>query len=89
MFYRDVNLHRRTVRSRLAVTEKWYIALAPKETEVWDWVCVLYGGQLPFVIRGVERHFELIWEAYLHGIMDGEALKGVDVKNVERDFEIW
>jgi len=50
---------------------------------------VLYGGQLPFVIRGVERHFELIGEAYLHGIMDGEALKGVDVKNVERDFEIW
>ena len=39
-----------------------------------DYVCVLLGGDTPFVMRpkGDEWHF--VAEAYVHGIMDGEAM---------------
>ena len=40
-----------------------------------DCVCVLFGGDTPFVLRPKDNgEWEFIAEAYVHGIMDGEAL---------------
>ncbi len=66
--------------------EKGYIGLDPKEARPDDLLCL--GGNLPFIIRskGISEsasEFELIGESYVHGIMDGEAMK--DVK--EEQFE--
>jgi hypothetical protein len=81
-------LHRRTVRRRLVTTRKGYLALAPQETERGDLLCVLYGGQLPLVLRQSGSCFELIGEAYVHGIMDGEVVDGRNLKNEGQEFKI-
>lgn len=49
-----------------------------------DCVCVLLGGDTPFVLRPKGRgEWQLVAEAYVHGIMDGEAM----ARAVEEGFE--
>jgi Heterokaryon incompatibility protein (HET) len=75
-------LHRRFIR-----TERGYIGLAGNEVRVGDSVVLCRGGMVPLVLRRVEAETEvdrstgrerpdkwrLVGDAYIHGIMDGEA----------------
>jgi hypothetical protein len=65
------------------VTVKGYIGVGPPDARSGDQVWILCGGQVPFVLR--ETHQEstafdgacersLVGDAYVHGIMDGEAV---------------
>jgi Heterokaryon incompatibility protein (HET) len=60
----------------LFVTQTGYLGLGPLTMQPNDMVCVLLGCSIPVVIRieAPNRHV-LIGECYMHGIMDGEALK--------------
>jgi hypothetical protein len=59
------------------VTENGYAGWIPKRSKVGDRVCVLAGGQVPFILRELpDGLYQLIGECYIHGIMDGEALGG-------------
>ena len=66
-----------TYRRRLGSTEKGYFALLPQKADVKDRIVILEGGKLPLVVRPSEDGdtFELIGEAYVHGIMFGESWK--------------
>ncbi|KAH8651614.1 heterokaryon incompatibility protein-domain-containing protein [Tricladium varicosporioides] len=46
--------------------------LAPVETEIGDLVCVIFGCQVPIVLRKVGERYKILGESYLHGFMDGE-----------------
>lgn len=59
---------------RMAVSRKGYLGLVPFETELDDLVCVLLGGDMPFILRRQGPYFTLIGECYIHGIMNGEVL---------------
>ena len=57
--------------------------LGPEESETGDIVCVLYGCSVPVVLRVAEKQrvdgkvlHEVVGEAYVHGIMDGEFMTG-------------
>jgi hypothetical protein len=72
---------------RFFISSKGYIGLAPLGVEVSDRLCVLAGGRVPFIVRAVERIqtqtaspfvCRLIGDSYVHGLMDGEAMKMVD-----------
>jgi len=57
------------------MSEKGYVGLAPKHALPGDKICVILGAIVPYVLRRVvEEGFELVGEAYVHGIMDGEAM---------------
>jgi hypothetical protein len=74
------------------VTHKGHLGLASKHVQTGDIIAILFGGQLPFVLRKVGNHYILIGEAYIDGIMDGEAAKQHDLDGENpRDatFEIW
>jgi hypothetical protein len=60
----------------LFVTQTGYLGLGPLTMQPTDMVCVLLGCNVPVVIRqqAPNRHV-LIGECYMHGIMDGEAMK--------------
>lgn len=60
---------------RFFVTEKGLIGLAPKHIQAGDEVCIFFGGKVPFTVRQTEDHYTLVEETYLHGFMDGEAIK--------------
>ena len=49
-----------------------------------DCVCILLGGNTPFVLRPKGRNeWELVADAYVYGIMDGEAM----ARTFEEGFE--
>jgi hypothetical protein len=60
------------------VTERGYVGLVPNNTAKGDWICVLYGCPVPFVLRKStlqdKENFQLIQKTYVHGIMAGETL---------------
>ena len=61
---------------RLFVTKKGYVGLGAKSVQIGDKVFVLPGGFVPFILRELtEGYYRLIGEAYVHGLMRGEALK--------------
>ncbi|KAK2020977.1 hypothetical protein LX32DRAFT_714484 [Colletotrichum zoysiae] len=60
---------------RFSRTAEGRICMAPSEARVGDVICVLLGSEVPFVIRPTRRGmYEMIGEAHVSGIMDGEAL---------------
>ena len=61
---------------RLFVTKDGYVGLGAKSVQVGDKVFVFPGAIVPFVLReSIEGYYRLIGEAYVHGIMRGEAPK--------------
>jgi len=51
-----------------------YIGVGDVTLETGDKVCVLFGGNVPFILRNVYGKYQFIGECYVHGIMRGEAL---------------
>lgn len=65
----------------MIISEKGYIGMADADTNVGDIICLLPGGSYPFILRpslNVSRPntFTLVEQAYIHGIMDGQAFVG-------------
>ena len=60
-------------------TQGGRIGLGPSGIRKRDRVCVFYGARTPYILRRkeVSEHgeWELVGDAYVHGIMQGEALK--------------
>ena len=60
------------------------IGTGPEGLQVGDIVCVLYGGDVPFILHpDGQGHYRVIGECYVSGIMRGEAL---DMGLEEREF---
>ena len=59
---------------RLGRAANGYLCLVPEATEVGDRVILARGGRVPLVVRdGGNGYRRLVGEAYVHGIMDGQA----------------
>ncbi|ORX98424.1 heterokaryon incompatibility protein-domain-containing protein [Clohesyomyces aquaticus] len=57
------------------ITSKGHLGLGPKHLREGDITAVLAGWQVPCVLRPVsDGKFEFVGEAYVDGIMDGEAV---------------
>lgn len=70
----------RVFLGRFFITNKGYIGIGSRDTKIGDWIYVLHGGKVPFILRPVQykrvsRSFQYIGHAYVHGIMDGEAMQ--------------
>ncbi len=72
-FLEDITLA--SVHKRLLFTHNGFIGMAPRDTRKGDIVCLLLGCSVPVVLRErIEGGYELVGEAYVHGIMKGEAM---------------
>lgn len=63
-------------------TSSGRIGIGPTETKLGDVICVLKGARVPFVFRAVpecDGFHELVGEAYVHGIMQGELFEGQEL----------
>jgi len=73
----------------LFVTEKGYFGMGCGELEAGDEVKILAGGQLCCILRPTKRdHFELVGQAYVHGLMDGEAVGEKKARGVDLDSDL-
>ncbi|KAI0197180.1 hypothetical protein EV127DRAFT_4577 [Xylaria flabelliformis] len=61
---------------RFFITAKGLFGLAPAVAQKGDCVVVLFGGKVPYVLRGFPdtELYHLVGESYVHGIMDGEVI---------------
>ncbi|KAE9366588.1 HET-domain-containing protein [Stipitochalara longipes BDJ] len=73
-FWKLTQVHCVTAYRRLIYTRKGYLGIASWKAEVGDTICVLVGGQMPFVLKEQDGHYIMIGECYIHGIMDGEGV---------------
>ncbi|KFH40656.1 Heterokaryon incompatibility protein 6, OR allele-like protein [Hapsidospora chrysogenum ATCC 11550] len=76
--------------TRIARTARGLIGTVPRSAKPGDLVCILYGGETPFVLRRDEREegtlYRFVGDCYVHGLMDGEALGwGLE----EHKFELY
>ncbi|KAI9744545.1 MAG: hypothetical protein M1818_002074 [Claussenomyces sp. TS43310] len=60
---------------RFIKTAKGFFGLVPPAATSSDLICILFGCSVPVVLRKHEDCFTLIGECYIHGMMDGEAMK--------------
>ncbi|KAK4442075.1 hypothetical protein QBC34DRAFT_419311 [Podospora aff. communis PSN243] len=58
-----------------AVTAGGRYCLTPRRARPGDQVCIIRGLDVPFVMRVDGRRRVLLEEAYVHGIMEGEAME--------------
>ncbi|KAJ4352232.1 uncharacterized protein N0V89_007579 [Didymosphaeria variabile] len=65
---RDITMWR-----RLFNTTGGYLGLGPRDVQKGDSICVLHGSPFPMVLRQLGESWEIVGEAYIHGLMDGEA----------------
>jgi hypothetical protein len=62
-------------RRRFFVTSAGRLGLGPRSMRPDDGIAILKGGNTPFVLRKVEGGYLMIGSAYVHGIIDGEAVQ--------------
>ncbi|TGO23657.1 hypothetical protein BPAE_0125g00100 [Botrytis paeoniae] len=83
---RDIVWNRRSCQLKLSVSasnkemENSIVGLVPQNANYGDLVCILYGCSVPVVLRKSlnldgKVHWQLIGEAYMDKIMDGEAVR--------------
>lgn len=76
-----------THHRRFGITAAGRMFLGPGDARPGDAVCVLNGGNVPFLLRAAEDGcFSLVGECYVHDLMLGEALR--DAALEERTFVI-
>jgi hypothetical protein len=70
----------------LAIINPRGLALAPESTAIDDEVWIIAGAKVPLMLRPLgENRYRLIGETYVHGVMHGEGLEGIDLAH----FPIW
>lgn len=77
-------------------TTSGHMGMGVKNTQVGDRICVLFGGQTPFILRRLgsssesgENRYMFVSESYVHGVMDGEAMEQLEQgKYTKEVFEI-
>jgi hypothetical protein len=60
---------------RFARSSKGYYTLVPARAQAGDTIVLIKGADLPLIIREVDSGWVLLGEAYVHGIMGGEAFE--------------
>jgi hypothetical protein len=92
---RDVVWNRRTFRSNpIDTTNIPLVDRIPQDARVGDHICILYGCSVPVVLRKHQasedsNYWQLVGDAYVHGIMDGEAIKQTSEEELRRKEKIF
>jgi hypothetical protein len=63
-------------------TESGLMGLVPTGTEIGDRLCVILGYEWPMLLREnptMKGEYQLVGPCSMHGILDGEVLKGASI----------
>lgn len=84
--YRYIASLQRLMNRRLFITSSGNLGLGPANMMRGDTVAILFGGNVPYILRPLEKHqWHFVGECYLDGYMNGEALdnEGKDAQSHE------
>ena len=71
----------------MLVTERGYLGLGQEGSQAGDVICILAGGETPFMLRQSPAHeglFQFLGECCVHGVMDGEAMNNEGSSQLEK-----
>jgi hypothetical protein len=71
----DRDVISRCQSSRRCLTSKRLLGQVPHDTREGDCVMIVLGAVVPFILRSCEDRYQMVGQAYIHGIMKGEALE--------------
>ncbi|KAF2785869.1 HET-domain-containing protein [Melanomma pulvis-pyrius CBS 109.77] len=75
---------RHLFNQRFIRTESGKIGLASAVTQVGDMSCIFVGVSVPFVLKeSPNERYKLVGECYIHNVMDGEMMAGLDAGEFE------
>ncbi len=78
---------RSSTHRNLFKTQTGLIGTGPKALREDDVLAILYGGNVPFVLRSCADGYQMIGPGYMYGMMDGEAITTRGEKGLlEKDF---
>ncbi|KAH7255231.1 heterokaryon incompatibility protein-domain-containing protein [Fusarium redolens] len=60
---------------RLFDTNSNYFGVGPVDMKIGDRLCVLFGAEVPFLLRPKEDGYLVVGECYVHDLMHGEVLE--------------
>jgi hypothetical protein len=63
-------------------TKKGYLGYRPKVLEEGDLICVFPNCRLPIALRKVEDYYHLVGTCFVLGLIDGEAAKILECREV-------
>jgi hypothetical protein len=78
------NLHGRS----FCTTENGRVCNAMNQPEKGDLVAAFEGSDRLFILRPTGKRYRLVGEAYVDGLMEGEAYEGLDSDEVDYDIEL-
>ncbi|TVY80444.1 Heterokaryon incompatibility protein 6 OR allele [Lachnellula suecica] len=82
----EASLDMWSARRRFALTHNGRLACVPKNTKEGDVICILFGGEAPFVLRPTSGGFyAVVGECYVNDIMQGESLSH---DTISREFRL-
>lgn len=89
----ESSLEKWSSRRRFCVTTKGRLAFVPPAAQKDDLICVLYGGEVPYILRrdmDNPVHYVVIGECYVHGIMHGQSLsnEGLRAKQLKLVWDV-
>jgi len=82
---------RTSQKRRFMLTHNGYMGWAPDnifgsrdaQTKSGDLIAILFGCSTPIVIRPHGEYFKVVGEAYVQGLMDGEAMELLESEKVK------
>jgi hypothetical protein len=82
----EASLDRWSSRRRFSVTRNGRLACVPKGSREGDAICILFGGEVPYVLRPAGGGFyAIVGECYVDNIMHGESLSH---DTISREFRL-
>lgn len=71
----EASLYKWSSRRRFCTTNNGRLACVPRGSMEGDVICILFGGEVPYVLRPIgDGFYSVIGECYVHDIMHGESL---------------
>jgi hypothetical protein len=86
--YEDIIQRILTNRRSFSVTENGRVCNSMHQAKEGDLVAALEGADRLFILRPAGERYRLIGEAYVDGLMEGEAYEGLDSDDVDYDIEL-
>jgi hypothetical protein len=67
-------------------TANGYMGIGSRKMQTGDKICVLFGGEVLFILRPAGENYRLVGECYVHGLMHGEAMAMLDSGEATEQF---
>ncbi|KAK4696274.1 hypothetical protein P7C71_g1628, partial [Lecanoromycetidae sp. Uapishka_2] len=74
----------RSFGSTIFISQQGYLGLGPIEMQRGDTISIFLGAKTPSIIRsGKDGMYQLVGEAYIHGMMDGQMMEtNLEAENI-------